>query len=341
MNNAMKKAYDEPIVSIIIPSYNSDQFLSETLDSVINQKYKNWECIIVDDGSTDSTESLVKSFVKKDKRFKYIFQENAGPSVARNKAIDNSHGEFILPLDSDDLISEDYVLDAVAVFKKDPEVKLVYCLAELFGELTGKWDLPEYSYEGILFRNCIFCTAMYRKSDFEKTAGYNSNMKKTYEDWDFWLSLLRPDDKVVRIPRVHFFYRIRNKSRNSDISDEELRILYRQLYLNHKDLYEGYWNPLYYKSLVEKLDERLVSIDRTIQDQASAIRDLMTKMGSLTDESRNLTNEVLGVDTRTQDLLHLLNHTNNRVKVIEMSLPFRIWKLVYRFKSLILRYPKQ
>ena len=83
------------LVSIIIPLFNAEKYLVETLNSVVSQTYSNWECIIVDDGSTDFSERIVKEYCKQDERFKYYYQNNSGPSVARNFAFKQSSGDYI------------------------------------------------------------------------------------------------------------------------------------------------------------------------------------------------------------------------------------------------------
>jgi glycosyltransferase involved in cell wall biosynthesis len=93
---------NSPLVSIIIPAYNYSHFLFETLGDIQKQTYQNWECIIVDDGSSDNTKEVVAQIVKKDQRFIYIYQNNKGPNAARNNGINHSKGEFIQFLDADD-----------------------------------------------------------------------------------------------------------------------------------------------------------------------------------------------------------------------------------------------
>lgn len=110
-----------PLVSIIVPCYNQAQYLPEALQTVLEQTYQNWECIIVNDGSPDNTELVAKEWLAKDSRFKYIYKENGGLSSARNVGIENSKGEFILPLDADDKISNNYLEECVLKFKKQSE----------------------------------------------------------------------------------------------------------------------------------------------------------------------------------------------------------------------------
>ena len=230
-----------PKVSIVIPCYNQGVYLSETLDSVLAQSYENWECIIVNDGSTDNTEIVAKEYCKKDKRFVYVYQNNSGLSKARNTGVANSDGFYILPLDSDDIIASQYLEFAIKAFEKNENLKIVYCRAELFGEQKGEWKLPEFSMERMLGRNCIFCSGIYKKEDFIRVGGYNSNMKYGFEDWDFWLSLLENGGDVLQLNQILFFYRIRKKSMARSLNNEKAAIARRQIWENHKSLYSKYY----------------------------------------------------------------------------------------------------
>lgn len=95
---------DKPMFSVIIPCYNQAVFLSDALESVLGQSYRNWEAIVVNDGSPDDTETIARGYMRKDTRIKYVYKENGGLSSARNKGIAMALGEFILPLDADDVI---------------------------------------------------------------------------------------------------------------------------------------------------------------------------------------------------------------------------------------------
>jgi len=106
-------------VSVIIPCYNDAAYVSETLESVKNQTYANWQCIIINDGSTDNTKDVVLSAIGSDERFVYIETANNGPAAARNIGIETASGFFILPLDADDIISEGYLNECTRVFCQD------------------------------------------------------------------------------------------------------------------------------------------------------------------------------------------------------------------------------
>lgn len=238
-------AIHNPIVSIIVPCFNHGEYLSEALESVFNQTFTEWECIIVDDGSSDNTKDVAMSYKNMDFRFKYIYQKNSGLASARNTGINEASGVYILPLDADDKISTDYLKEGVHILDNDPEIKIVYADAQKFGESHGKWELNEYKFKDFLLENSIFCTAFFRKADYEKTDGYNTNMKYGLEDWDFWITLLEKGGKVHKILSVHFHYRIRPNSMVYSIDRKKEEFLKTQIFLNHVDVFIAeYGDPI-------------------------------------------------------------------------------------------------
>jgi glycosyltransferase involved in cell wall biosynthesis len=241
------------LVSVIVPCYNQGKYLADALESILLQTYTEWECIVIDDGSTDNSKLVTENYVQKDKRFKYIYQENKGVAKARNNAIKISTGKYILPLDADDKISHDYIKDCVEVMESDKSVKLVYCKAETFGQRSAPWNLPEYSFKQLLIENLIFCSAIYRRDDLHEM-NYDEQMSEGFEDWEFWISFLSETDKIVRLPKVHFYYRLKEQTRNPKTSDSEKQARIRNyIFLKHRELYQKYF-PLpdiifdYYKA---------------------------------------------------------------------------------------------
>lgn len=229
----------QTLVSVIIPCYNQGAYLAEALDSLLAQTFVNWECIIVNDGSHDMTETVASKYCDRDVRFKYLAIENEGVSAARNFGILNSVGKYILPLDADDIIGTTYMQRAASILDTMPQVKLVYTEAEFFGERLGKWDLPSYSLYELTLSNMIFCSAFYRRSDFDNTNGYDISMKHGWEDWDFWIGLLKDGGEVIKLPEINFYYRIKTSSRNTTVNyNETLQSeIRRGIFLKHLDLY--------------------------------------------------------------------------------------------------------
>ncbi|MGO4906198.1 glycosyltransferase family 2 protein [Flavobacterium sp. W20_MBD1_R3] len=229
-----------PLVSIIVPCYNQAQYLDEALQSVFEQIYMNWECIIVNDGSPDHTEEVTNKWVSKDSRFVYLKKENGGLSSARNAGIKIAKGAYILPLDADDRIASEYLDKAQIYFDKD--YKIIYCQAYFFGNRVEPWLLSDYSYEDILFNNQIFCSAFFKKSDWESVDGYDENLKYGREDWDFWLSILNKDCRVLRLDYVGFFYRQKDISMDVEINSnlELLQETENYIYKKHLKKYLFY-----------------------------------------------------------------------------------------------------
>jgi glycosyltransferase involved in cell wall biosynthesis len=225
-----------PKVSVIIPCYNQGAYLEEAVDSVLAQTFQDFEILVVDDGSTDEdTVNVLKGYTRPKTRV--IRTENQGLSAARNNGIREAKGAYILPFDADDKIGPGYLDDAVRILDRHPEIGIVYCEAAYFGVRGGRWDLPEYSLDKILNHNVIFCTALFRKADWEAVGGYNVNMVYGWEDWDFWLSLIHRGLKVYRIPKVHFYYRLREASMVHTMDEEQGFFMRLHACLNHRDLF--------------------------------------------------------------------------------------------------------
>lgn len=213
---------NNPLVSIIIPCFNQAQYLNEALQSVFEQKYENWECIIVNDGSPDNTGEIAENWCDKDKRFKYLYKDNGGLSSARNYGIENSLGEFILPLDADDKIGSTYALSSMRAFQEEPNLKLVYCKGEKFGEEVGSWSLPTFSIFNLARKNMIFCSAFFRKQEWLRVGGYDTNLIYGLEDWEFWIAILKNGGGVKCLEEVGFYYRVKVFSMAKGISEDEV-----------------------------------------------------------------------------------------------------------------------
>lgn len=244
-----------PIVSIVIPIFNLSQFLGETVESVINSTFKQVEIIIVDDGSKDgSAEVALKLKEKYPEKVSVIIQENSGPAKARNEGIKIARGKYILPLDGDDLISPTYIENAIKVLEENPEVKVVYSEAEKFGDKTGKWKLKPFSLRSLSMDNMIFVSAFYRKKDWEKVGGYDERMTWGWEDWEFWINMLKSGGEVVKLPETGFFYRIRKNSRRKSTNKESKQKTIALINSKHLDFLTTQINgPLHYQRSLSPL----------------------------------------------------------------------------------------
>jgi glycosyltransferase involved in cell wall biosynthesis len=226
-----------PKISVIIPCFNQGSYLDEAVESVLAQTFQDFEILVVDDGSTDAaTVKMLQEYARPKTRV--IHTDNQGLSAARNNGIREAQGAYILPLDADDKICPGYLEDAVRILDRHPEIGIVYCEAAYFGIRDGRWSLPDYSLDQLLLQNVIFCSALFRRTHWEKVGGFNINMVYGWEDWDFWLALIHLGVKVYRIPRVHFFYRLRETSMIHAMDEEKQFFMRLHAILNHQDLYQ-------------------------------------------------------------------------------------------------------
>ena len=205
-------------VSVIVPAYNASAFLEETICSILASTYPALEVVIVDDGSSDNTFALANNLASTHAQVRTFSQLNSGVSAARNRALREAVGTYILPVDADDLISTTYIANAVAVLDARSEVKVVYAKAEFFGLRQGAWNLPTYSLHKLAMHNQIYVSAMYRKEDALAFGGYCETISGR-EDWEFWMSMLKTGGEVVQLSEIGLFYRIQKQSKR--VSDRQ------------------------------------------------------------------------------------------------------------------------
>ena len=234
-----------PLVSVIVPIYNAEAYLKEALDSVLASDYEPLEVVMMDDGSTDNSLKIAQEYAQKDNRCRVLHQENAGVSVARNRAIHASQGKYVLPVDSDNLIEPTFISEAVAILEERIDTKGVGCKADFIGKKSGEWKLPDYRPQLLARKNIIDVCALYRRSDYDLTGGYMEHLQ-IREDWDFWLSMLENGGTFYRIPRILFHYRVRNDSKR--IRDRKQKKELIRIINQRHSAFVQYWlgGPLHY-----------------------------------------------------------------------------------------------
>jgi glycosyltransferase involved in cell wall biosynthesis len=181
-----------PLVSICIPTYNRKGYLKETLESVFVQSYKDYEVVIVDDGSTDGTGEMLKQLGCD---IRYHWQENAGDAAARNKLIELAAGKYITFLDSDDLLMPDAIERMTIVLQQEAEPVIVYgpyLRIDQYGNIIGKSKRKLYScfVTKHLFQDVFVhsCGSMFPKSILEEAGGFDTSLP-VCSDYDLWLRL--------------------------------------------------------------------------------------------------------------------------------------------------------
>jgi glycosyltransferase involved in cell wall biosynthesis len=181
-----------PKVSVVIPCYNYGRYLVEAVESVIAQTYRDFEIIIVNDGSPDNTLEVAKGLIEKYPAYniRLIDQPNSGVAAARNNGITAAGGEYVLPLDADDMLEPTFLEETVAFLEKNPEAAFAYTEMQLFGEVSEEQRnsrfAMDYSFKKLKTVQFIPYCNLLRKSAWEAVGGYK---KVNYEDWEFPLSL--------------------------------------------------------------------------------------------------------------------------------------------------------
>lgn len=204
------------LISVVIPAYNAEEFIGQTIQSVLDQTYPCHEIIVVDDGSTDSTKEVLKRF---EGRIRYLYQQNKGPSAARNKGIQGAKGEFICFLDADDYWTSEMLEVQLAFMEANREVALVFSDYEEFNEegivlssfLAEKHHMfpacpmvsgpLDNAFEKLIIENFVTTpTVMVRKSCLEYTGVFDEEIRSV-EDRDLWLRI-SASYRIACIPKI-------------------------------------------------------------------------------------------------------------------------------------------
>ena len=203
---------EKPLVSIVLPTYNGEKYLSQAINSCINQTYKNIELIVVNDASTDSTPQIIESFRKSDSRIRIISNKtNKKLPESLNIGHRAAKGEFITWTSDDNLYLEQAIETLVINLKRNPEIDIVYSNFQFIDEsdktISNKL-LPEHY--NLINNNCIGACFLYKKNVFEKLKGYDVNLYLA-EDYDFWIRASE-QFKFKNIPSIEYKYRIHKLS---------------------------------------------------------------------------------------------------------------------------------
>lgn len=228
----------DKLVSVIIPCFNDAQYIEQSVNSALNQTYPNKEVIVVDDGSNVETKAVLRKL--ESKLTKLITQENQGQSAARNVGIKEAKGNYILVLDSDDFFEGTFCEKAVAFFLENKEVKIVTCYANRISE-NSKTDVfkPQGGQiKNFLLNNCSMGSAIFKKEDWEVCGGYDDGMRKGFEDWEFYIRLMKDGGSAYVIPEPLFNYRLRTDSTTAKANKIKYELL-KYIYFKHQNLYKA------------------------------------------------------------------------------------------------------
>jgi glycosyltransferase involved in cell wall biosynthesis len=249
-----------PLVSFIIPYFNAGETIQENIDSIFNQTYENFDVWIVNDGSTDpySIEKL-KDF-EGDERIKILHQENTGPSVARNLAIEKTNADYFVPLDADDLIEHNALESAIGLIIHNCNIGAVYGNFDWFGGIQGTKKQAEFQMEKQFLMNQIAVTALIRKEMWRELNGYDIFLSKPgLEDWEFWLKAGLSNWSLNHLDFSFFKVRVNQASRTFEVANKNLDMIKKFVYEKHAVALAQAYETLWYqkKQLAETPDYRI------------------------------------------------------------------------------------
>ncbi|WP_200238427.1 glycosyltransferase family 2 protein [Lamprobacter modestohalophilus] len=258
-----------PIISVIVPCYNQGRYLGEALDSVLAQTYPHWECILVNDGSTDNTKSVIQDYCSRDRRIRSIEQENKGQSAARNRGLEDIKGDFVQLLDSDDIIAKTKFEKQIDSLKNIEIPAVVYCnyhfgkadnvfqradrnfpmpkfiLKEPLWDLAARWEtdlsIPMHCF--------LFHSSFFRDNQIRFDERLITN-----EDWDCWMQIFAAGPELLFVPDELATYRLHQPSVSSN--KQTMWIGFRDAIKKQQSVFKN--DQVIYELLTEKLRQMRV-----------------------------------------------------------------------------------
>jgi glycosyltransferase involved in cell wall biosynthesis len=248
-----------PLVSIVIPCYNSGAFIMDALNSIQAHNKRLKEVVIVDDGSTDLRTLELLDDLRAQGRV-VISQENKGPAAARNTGVKASTGKYILFLDSDNMLLDAYIEKAAEVLDRDESIGVVYGNPDFFGDVTDERLFAPKAFDltTIMLGNYIDVCAMVRRKAWKDVGGLDENRAIIgYEDWDFWIMIGTAGWRFKHINEPLFNYRIRKDSLIKQASDKNyVNEMFRYIYTKHWKIMLLNYEALFYQYEYYRADQK-------------------------------------------------------------------------------------
>lgn len=256
-----------PLVSVIVTNYNYSRYIGQAIESVIDQTYANIEIIVIDDGSTDDSDSIIKEYVKKHSGIIYKKQKNHGVVYARNKGMELANGEYLCCLDADDFFNTDYIQKNYQYATKY-NADVVYPNWQLLGDIEATMDFPEFDfieYQKQHFHikpESLIRSSAIKYDDGRLRYGYIPETKARANDWAYFVSLAASGLKFKLAKDNYINYRIKQNSMgNRNTHSEDIRIFYKYLTMFKERYGEKIIEPIDLPiDIIEKQDADIVEL---------------------------------------------------------------------------------
>lgn len=250
-----------PKVSVIIPTYNRANFIGETIQSVLDQTFQDFEIIVVDDGSTDNTKEIIESFIKKSGKIKYLYEKNSGTCAApRNVGFYNSTGKYLCFLDSDDLWLPEKLQKQIDFFKNSGNEKLGFIdcgtliINEHGKEIKNNYNFPKYQgnvYKDFLKYNFVLSpgSVLIKRSVLENIGLFDENLPSA-EDWELWIRISKKYE-FASLKEPLFKYRVHINNLTSAVAKRGAESLGIYVFQKYKEEFRINCPDYYYQKIRE------------------------------------------------------------------------------------------
>ena len=233
------------LLSVVITYYNLGDTLPETIQSIKDSEYENYEIIIVNDGSYDENSIKQLDNYRNDPKIRIIDIKNAGLANARNVGAKEAKGEYIAFLDADDLVDPTFYTKAIKILKRYSNVSYVYSWVKYFEGSDGVWPTFNIQIPYLLCSNMLAAFVVIRKNDFMNFGMNRSKMIYGMEDYDSWISLAQAGRMGVSIPELLNLYRIRKDSMSRGFNEKNRIFLYQRMTEGHEEIYKEFFRDVY------------------------------------------------------------------------------------------------
>lgn len=236
---------EKDLLSVVIPYYNLGNVLPETIESIKESEYKNYEIIIVNDGSTDPQSIQVLKNYENDRQIRIINIENKGLANARNVGAEAARGEFVAFIDADDKIDKTFYRRAIDILHQYSNVSYVYSWVQYFEGSQGVWPTFNIHIPYLLCANMLAAYSVIRKNDFLNFGKNRIEMEYGMEDYDGWVSLAEHGYLGVSIPEKLNLYRVRKDSMSRSFNKKMRIYLYQASLPGHEKIFKKYSKDVY------------------------------------------------------------------------------------------------
>jgi glycosyltransferase involved in cell wall biosynthesis len=263
-----------PFVSVIISAYKSEKYISQAIESVLNQTYTRWDLIIIDDGNgeLDNTYKIAKKYKNDNdnKNIRIYKTNNLCLSRCRNLGAFYSQGDYLLFLDADDYIDKTFLDKTVQLAEHYPQYGFVYTDTQHIDEennFCGFWNHPEYNMHDLLLQNHISSCSLIVKEMFDEMNGFDENNRNYYEDWEFWIHAGSKGWYGKHLPEKLFYYRVHKDSGMQSERTNKLSNVYFSYIINKfSELYDREWIKQA-KDILNKYPNNFMEFTPQEQDQ--------------------------------------------------------------------------